>query len=167
MQAVWGSEREPELNAYLSQWASMKLFGHNRGFGPCVTLGVLNGSNLVGVAVLHDHNPDAGLLEMSGASDSKLWLTRPVLWALFSYSFIQIGCQMVVMRVSERNQQWNGRGLPRFLKAYGFTAQRIPRLYGRHEDGVLYCLTDDAWRANGFHSKPRKFSQPPVDTVAA
>lgn len=169
MQAVWGSELEPELNAYLSSWASFKLFGHGRGFGPCVTMGVFEDGRLVGCMVYHNHEREAGLIEISGVSERKDWLKRHVLWEMFAYPMNQLGCQMVVMRVSEKNQQWNGRGLPRLLKAYGFTSQRIPRLYGRHEDGILYCLTDDAWRANGFHrqNKPIKFSQTPMDTAAA
>lgn len=167
MQPVWGSDREPELNAYLSRWASVKLFGHGRGFGPCTTMGVFDGSKLVGVVAFHGYEPAAGIIELSAVTEDKRWLTRPVLWAMFSYTFNQLGCQMVVMRVSERNQQGNGRGLHRLLKAYGFTAQRIPRLYGRKEDGLLYCLTQEAWQGNGFHGKPRKFSPAPMDTVAA
>lgn len=168
MQAVWGSEREPELNAYLSQWASVKLFGHGRGFGPCTTMGVFDGPKLVGVMTFHGYEPAAGVIEISGVSEDKRWLARHILFSLFSYPFDQLGCQMVVMRVSERNRQWNGRGLHRLLNAYGFTAQRIPRLYGRNEDGILYSLTEEAWRGNGFHkSKPRKFSHVSMDTVAA
>lgn len=160
MRVLWGSEREPELNARLWMWASMKIFGHARGFGPCSTMGIFDGADLVAVAVFHDFNRDAGIVEISGASDDKRWLTRPVLWEMFSYVFDQLGCQMVVQRASVRNVQENGRGLPRLFKAYGFTAIDIPRLYGRDEDGVLYCLTDDAWRANGFHKrKPFEISQ--------
>lgn len=166
MNILWGSEREPELNARLSQWASVKIFGNARGFGPCTTMGIFKRSSLVAVAVFHEYNREAGIIEISGASDDKLWMTRQVLWEMFSYAFDQLGCQMVVQRASEKNIQANGRGLPRLFKAYGYTTIRIPRLYGRDEDGVLYCLTDDAWRANGFH-KPMQFSSPLADTVAA
>ena len=168
MKVIWGSELEPELNAYLSQWASFKLFGHGRGFGPCVTMGVFDGPRLIGVMAYHNHERDAAIIEISGVSDDKRWLTRVVLWEMFAYPFNQLRCQMIIMRVSERNKQWNGRGLPRLLKAYGFTSLRIPRLYGRHEDGILYSLTQEAWEANGFHTrKSGKFSPVPMDTVAA
>lgn len=167
MQAVWGSEREPELNAYLSQWASVKLFGHGRGFGPCATMGVFDGSKLVGVMVFHGHEPEAALIEISGVSEDKRWLARHILFALFAYPFNQLGCQMVVMRVSERNEQWNGRGIKRILTAYGFTSLLVPRLYGRHESGILFSLTEEAWRSNGFHRKSPQFSPALQDNVAA
>lgn len=70
---------------------------------------------------------------------------------MFTYPFLGIGCQMAVMRVSERNEQWNGRGLPRLLKAYGFEKHTIPRLYGRDEDGHVFTLTAEAWWENSFH----------------
>lgn len=171
MTPVWGSEREPELNAYLSGWASFKLFGHVRGFGPCTTMGVFDGGSLIGVMVYHGWEKPAGIIEISGVSDKKEWLKRHVLWEMFSYPFDQLKCQMIVMRVSEKNQQWNGRGLPRLLNAYGFTSVTVPRLYGRDEAGILYCLTDDAWRKNGFHrqhrANPSTFRSPSKDSVAA
>lgn len=130
-------------------------------------MGVYDGDTLLGVVVFHGYEPDAGVLEMTGVSTSKRWLPRHILFEIFSYAFDQVGCQMVVMRVSERNVQWNGRGLPRLLKAYGFTSVRIPRLYGRDEDGVLWSLTEEAWRGNGFHHKPFQISHDARDTVAA
>lgn len=167
MQAVWGSEKEPELNSYLSTWASIKLFGHGRGFGPCTTMGVFNGPKLVGVMVYHNWERETGVIEISGVSEDKRWLARHILFSMFSYPFNQLKCQMVVMRVSEKNEQWNGRGIKRILEAYGFTSLRIPRLYGRLEDGILFSLTQEAWEANGFHRKPRQFSQTSMDNVAA
>jgi RimJ/RimL family protein N-acetyltransferase len=167
MQAVWGSEREPELNAYLTQWASVKLFGHGRGFGPCTTMGVFDGPRLVGVMVYHGYEPAAGVIEISGVSEDKRWLTKPVLFSMFAYPFNQLKCQMVVMRVSEKNEQWNGRGIKRILEAYGFTSLRIPRLYGRAEDGILFSLTQEVWETNCFHRKPQEISHPAMDNVAA
>lgn len=169
MNVVWASAREPALNDALASWASAKLFSHTRGFGPCTTMGVFDDGRLVGVMVYHNLDREAGVIEISGVSDRKEWLKRHVLWEMFSYPFDQLGCQMIVMRVSERNEQWNGRGLPRLLKAYRFTATTIPRLFGRDEAGILYALTDDAWRANGFHRqhKPTDISPASVYSDAA
>jgi len=104
---------------------------------------------------------------MTRVSESTRWLPRHILLEIFSYAFDVVKCQMVVMRVSERNVQWNGRGLPRLLMSYGFTPVRIPRLYGRDEDGFLWSLTEEAWRSNGFHRKPFQISHSSTDTVAA
>lgn len=163
MKVAWGSDRDtPRLHAGLWQWASAKLFGNLRGFGPCTTMGVFEDGQLVGVMVYHNWDREAGVIEISGVSEDKRWLARHVLWEMFHYPFDQLGCQLIVMRVSERNQQWNGRGLPRLLTAYGFTTTHVPRLFGREEGGILYCLTDDAWRANGFHRQHKPADISPV-----
>ncbi|MFD9897468.1 N-acetyltransferase [Mesorhizobium sp. NPDC059025] len=137
----------------VAAWVAEHIPGCARGFENCRALGVLDGEQLAAGVVFHNWEPEHGVIELSGASTTQRWLTKPVLWQMFAYPFLGIGCQLVVMRVSERNEQWNGRGLPRLLKAYGFEVTPIARLYGRHENGRLFSLTDDAWRANGFHKK--------------
>lgn len=147
MLPFWGHDQA------VAAWVARHIPGCERGFDACRAMGVLDGEKLVAGMVYHNWEPEHGVVEISGAAITARWLTRPVLWQMFAYPFQGIGCQMVLMRVSERNEQWNGRGLPRLLKAYGFDKHTIPRLYGRHEDGHVFSLTDDAWRGNGFHRK--------------
>lgn len=147
MLPFWGHDQA------VAAWVARHIPGCERGFDTCRAMGVLDGERLVAGMVYHNWEPEHGVVEISGAAITARWLTRPVLWQMFAYPFQGIGCQMVLMRVSERNEQWNGRGLPRLLKAYGFDKHTIPRLYGRHEDGHVFSLTDDAWRDNGFHRK--------------
>jgi hypothetical protein len=111
-------------------------------------IGVANGDVLVGGFVYHNYDPDAGVIELSCASLSKRWFTRPVLYNLFAYPFLQIGCQMVCSRVSVKNA-----GLVRQKLAYGFTSHRIERLFGRDEDGIIFTLTKEQWMNNGFHKE--------------
>lgn len=169
MNVIWGSEREPELNRSLHDWAAAKIDAQ-RGLQPCVTMGVFGGSNLLGVLIYHNWMPENGVIEISGAADTPRWLTRSVLFEMHSYPFDQLGVQMIVQRNSEWNVKENGRGLQRMLAAYGYSVIRVPRLYGRDEAGILHCLTEEAWRANGFHrqnSKPLEVSQARGDPVAA
>lgn len=147
MLPFWGHDQA------VAAWVAGRIAGCERGFDSCRALGVADGDRLIGGVVFHNWEPEHGVIELSGAAVTPHWLTRPVLWQMFSYPFLGIACQLAVMRVSERNRQWNGRGLPRLLTAYGFERHTIPRLYGRQEDGLLFTLTDDAWRTNGFHNK--------------
>lgn len=101
---------------------------------------------IVGGMVYHGYDPDAGVIELSVASTDKRWFTRPILYGLFSYPFDGLGCQMVCSRVSARDT-----ALRRMKRAYGFDEHVIPRLFGRCEDGILYTLTKEQWKANGFH----------------
>jgi RimJ/RimL family protein N-acetyltransferase len=117
-------------------------------FGGCTAIGVADGGRLVGGFVFHNYNPVAGVMEVSFAGTHGRWLTRPVLYAAFSYVFDQLGCQLAVSR--------SPAGLKtalRIASAYGFEQVRVPRLFGRHEDGVISTLTAEAWRSNGFHKE--------------
>jgi RimJ/RimL family protein N-acetyltransferase len=112
-------------------------------------IGVIDGDGvLCGGIVYHDYDPEAGVIEMSSAATNKRWLTRATLYGLFSYPFDGLGCQMVAARHSA-----NDKALARIFRAYGFHQVVIPRLFGRTEDGIVSTLTDDAWRANGFHKR--------------
>ena len=134
------------MNDALAEWCAVQI-GLPRPFErPYTTMGVFDGGQIVACMLYNNFQPEAGVVEIHGAGLTPRWLTRPVLQEMFSYPFDQLGCQMVIMRVSERN----GR-LLRMLTAYGFEHVTIPRLRGRDEGERIFSLTDDAWRANGFH----------------
>lgn len=143
MEIAWGDTMSPDRNRMLGEWCAAKL-GHPVS-GPFATMGVIDGDDLIAVVVYHDWHPDEGVLQMSAAATSARWLSRPVLRAMFGYPFLQLGAQMVVLRVSERNER-----MARIASRFGFTGYLIPRLRGRDEAEIIFTLTDDAWRSNGF-----------------
>ncbi|NRQ13463.1 hypothetical protein BHMPCIPO_00677 [Ensifer sesbaniae] len=140
---VWGGERAPEINRAVASFVASHIPGCERGWENFTTLGLIDGDRLVAGVVFHNFAPEAGVIELSSASTSRRWLTRPMLKAMFGYPFDQIGCQMVVLRVSERNAV-----MIEIAERFGFTAHRIPRLRGRDEAEILFTLTDDEWRAH-------------------
>lgn len=152
MNILWGGASNQEVNSPLGDWCSSQIFGEpGRMAGPYSTMGVFDGSCLIAVILFNNYQPEEGVIEIHGAATDRRWLNRQTLRAMFAFPFERLGCQIVVMRVSERNGMWNGRGIHRLLKSYGFKDHRIPRLRGRDEDEIIYTLTDDDWRANGFH----------------
>lgn len=147
MDTVFASDHEnPHLSKSFWLWASDRIFGHFRGFGPCSTLGVFDDKAMIAVVVYHNYHGEAGVVEMSAAAESRQWLKRRVLFEMFSIPFDEWGCQAVSLRTSP-----DQRHIRRMLKAYGCTEHLLPRLRGRDEDECVFILTDDAWRANGFH----------------
>ena len=72
-----------------------------RGFGPqAVAVGVVDGSVLIAGIVYHNWDPEAGIIEISGAAlPGVQWLTRETLKRMYRYPFFVCGCQMKVMRV--------------------------------------------------------------------
>lgn len=143
MNLIWGGERDPATNQAIADFVASHIDGCERGFARFTTLGVMVQGQFIAGVVYHNYSPEAGVIELSAASTSKRWLTRPVLKAMFSYPFDEIGCQLAVLRVSEEN-----RGMVGIARRFGFTSYRIPRLRGRGEAEIIFTLTDDDWRAH-------------------
>lgn len=162
---IWAGNDKPELNAAQAEWCR-EAMGESGFVEPYVTLGVTDGSALMAVLVYNGFDPDRAIIEISGASVHPSWLTLPVLNEVFAYPFDQLGCQMAIMRVSERNRTWNGRGLPRLLRRIGFRSHHVPRLRGREEGEIIWTLTDDDWKSSDFRRRQDVIGQA-KSTVAA
>lgn len=131
----------------LSKWVADLIWpGKLRDFGNCQGFAVFEDGELIAGMVYHNYEPDAGVIEISGAGTSKRWLTRETLRKMFAYPFEECGCQAVVMRVDP-----DDAALRRMLTAYGFELYVIPRLRGRDKDENVFVLTDDAWKSNRFN----------------
>lgn len=128
-------------NAGVSAWVASHIPGCNRGFERATAIGVAKDGQLIGGTVFHNWSPEAGVIEMSSASTSPHWLTKDMLRAIFGYVFDQLECQLVVMRVSERNTR-----MVRIAEKFGFDGVLIPRLRGRDENEFIFTLTEEKWR---------------------
>lgn len=148
MRLVWGGSASPIYNAAIAHFVASHIPGCDRGWDQFTTLGLVDQDRLVAGVVFHNYAPEAGVIELSSASICRRWLTRPMLKAMFGYTFDQIGCQMVVLRVSERNT-----GMIEIAERFGFKSYRIPRLRGRGEAEILFTLTDDDWRKHAVNRR--------------
>lgn len=131
------------FNEEVAAWAADQI--GCRPFENATAIGVMENGEAIAGIVYTNFDPDAGVIELSAASTSPRWLTRKVLDLMFRYPFEQIGCQMVLLRVSEFNTR-----MIRIAERFGFESHRIPRLRGRNHDGIVFTLTDDQWRSNGY-----------------
>lgn len=135
----------PQEARAVADWVSARIPGSG-SFWPCVGMGVFRGPEQVGGVVFYNYDPEAGVMEMSAAGVS--WLNRSVLHAMHEYIFDTAGCQLAVLRVSERNKR-----MLRIAEAYGYRKHLIPRMGGRDEAQAIMTLTDDDWRDSRFHKK--------------
>ena len=140
IEAVTG--RDDEVAAFVASRT-----GAERGFGPCVGIAWMDGPEMVAGTVYHNFYREAGVIELSSAADHPRWLTRNTLEAMFSYPFDQLGCQLIVLRISEYNTRMRG-----IARRFGFTETIIPRLRGLNEAESICTLTVDQWRASRFKS---------------
>lgn len=143
-----GPRSSPGLNAAIGDFVSNEIWHKPGQIANYCSIGVFEGDELVAGVLYHNHYPDTGVIEMTAASLTKRWLTRPVLRAMFSLPFDRFGCQLCVLRVSERNAP-----MIRIAKAYGFNEYTIPRLRGRGEAEHILTLADDDWRQSRFHKE--------------
>jgi len=126
----------------------------DRGFGPHIkAMGVIDeDGKLIAGVVFHNYDPDAGIIEISGAALDKRWITRETIARIYQYPFLFCGCQMVIQRVPADSEN-----VLRILAAYGYTFIKIPRLFGRERDGVLCTLTYEDWIDNKFNKRFRHY----------
>lgn len=141
MRLLYGHDKKVE------QFIAQLVPGCPEGFGASRCVGVIdNSGTLVAGWAWHGWNPHAKTIEFSGAALTPRWMTRAILQELFAYAFNKVGCQMIVTRNSATNTR-----LHRQLEAFGFTRIEFPRLFGRNEDGVVWHLTDDAWKQSTYY----------------
>jgi hypothetical protein len=106
--------------------------------------GVVNKDGaLIAGMVYHNWDPEAGVIEMSGAAIDPRWLNVETLRRMYQYPYLGLKCQMTFMRVAATNER-----LLRQLAAFNYTFIRMPRMLGRDQDAVLCQLTVEAWSAN-------------------
>ena len=127
------------------------LIPHCRfGFGPNVmAIGIVEGSDLIAGLVYHNYDPGAGIIEISGAAlPGRHWLTRETIKRMYRYPFHVCGCQMIVQRTPAADER-----LLWILSRYDYAFIPVPRMFGRDRDGVICCLTVEAWENNRFNKR--------------
>lgn len=133
------------FNDVVAGFVARQIFPHGGEFGECTAIGFAKGGELVAGFVYHNWQPDAGVIEISGAATTRDWTTKAVIRAIFEYPFDQIGCQLVVARHSVHN-----RRVRRIWRAFGAKEYVIPRLRGRDEAEAIATLTVETWRESKF-----------------
>lgn len=114
------------------------------------TIGILDADGkLIAGLVYHNYDADAETIEISGACIPGVqWLTRGTIARFYGYPFLQLGCQMIYQRTPASDERLLGQ-----LAAYDYSFIKIPRMFGRHIDGVLCMLTYEAWANNRFNKR--------------
>lgn len=138
----------PVENAKVCAFVNNIIWGGRRGVTEACSMAVFDDDKLIAGTLYHNHYPEEGVIELTSASLSKRWLTRPVINAMFSLPFDVLGCQLVALRVSEKN-----KSMVRIARSFGFDEVFVPRLRGRDEGEHIFTFTDDAWRKSPYNSE--------------
>lgn len=158
---AWYGSNNPKERAFLSKWAAEIIWPGGRDlryFGEQLCLAVADGTELIAVVVYHNYEPEAGVIEMSGAAKTeglRYWMSYDVLREMYRYPFEECGVQLVVHRVASDNKR-----LLRLLGRLGFDFYEIPRLRGRGKNEMVCTLSDDAYQDNEIFRKVQERGQP-------
>lgn len=138
----------PASNVSVEAFVSQRVFGKAGAIERYCTMAVFDDDKLIAGTIYHNYYPESGVIELTSASDDKRWLTKRVVRAMFWLPFERLGCQLVVLRVSERNES-----MIKISRKFGFSEVYIPRLRGRDEGEFIFSLTDDQWRSSKYYGE--------------
>ena len=141
MRCVLATEtHRPDINRGAGEFVSRAIWGRPDALDRYCSVTVLDGEKPIAAIILHNHDADAGVIEIVAAG-SGAWQSRRVIRLVFGLCFDTLGCQMVLMRIGESNAK-----SVRNAQKLGFEGVLIPRLQSRDEGQWIFRLTDDAWR---------------------
>lgn len=132
-----------ECDPRMADWVAQRIPACGRGFGDCRAFGVFRDEEVIAGVVFHNWSPEFGTIEMSAASESRRWLTRPILHKIFAYPFGF--CQMVFAQHSTDNPA------RRIWQRLGADEHLIPRLHGPDTVAAIATLTKEAWTAGPYY----------------
>lgn len=145
----FGPRSSPLGNVTVGRFVCELIWQKAEAIRDYCSMGVYHRDQLVAGTLYHNWHPETGIVELTSASLEKRWLTRPVINAMFELPFQRLKCQMVVLRVSEDNDNMLG-----IARSFGFDEYFIPRLGGRDKGEFIFTLTDDQWSASKFRTSP-------------
>lgn len=144
----YGPQTNPGANEIMGDFVSEMIWKQKGCIRDYCSMAVFEDGDLIAGTLYHNWHPDEGIIELTSASNSKRWLTRRVIRAMFWLPFERLGCQLIVLRVSELNKNMCG-----IARSFGFTEVYIPRLRGRDEGEFIFSYTDDQWRASKYYKE--------------
>lgn len=141
----FGPRSSPLKNATVGRFISKLIWDNPDRLADYCTMAVSENDRLIAGVAYHNWQPDTGVIELTSASLDKRWLTKPVVNAMFELPFNLLGCQLVVLRVSETNEN-----MIHIARSFGFGEHFIPRLSGRDKGEFVFTLSDDQWASSKF-----------------
>ncbi len=138
--AYFHPTHSPVDNKIVADFVSNMIWQQDSTWTDYLTMAVMEDGKLIAGTVFHGYDPSSKIIELSSASVSKKWLTRPVIRAMFHLPFNMLVCQMAVLRVSSENET-----MLKVARNFGFNEYVIPRLFGRDDDGHIFTLTEEQW----------------------
>ncbi len=89
----YGPKTNPVNNEIIGDFVSTVIWGDKGKIENYCSMAVIDDGRLIAGTLYHNWQEADGVIELSSASLSKRWLTRPVIRAMFHLPFERLGCQ--------------------------------------------------------------------------
>lgn len=139
----YGPNSYPVENEKVGNFVSELIWGKPGLFEKFCTMGVYRDGELVAGVVYHNWQDSEGVVEISSASKTPRWATRPVLRAMFRLAFDVLRVRVLVMRISEHDKRMRS-----ISKRLGFSETVIPLIRGDNEAECVQVMHVRDWRNN-------------------
>lgn len=163
MRLIWGTSADG-TGRYVGGFVAARI-QHvliSSAFGDYAACGVIDGNEqLIGGVVFNSYQPACRSIELSFASDTARWLTRPVIGSILAYPFTQLDCQRVTALTPRK-----AASARRFLEKFGFKREGIVRRGFGNDDAVISGLLAEEWRESRFNPGARLDGQAKPDAAA-
>lgn len=138
--SYFGPKSFPVENRAVGDFVSRVIWGKTGEIRDYCSAAMFDDGVLIAGVLYHNYQPESGVVELSTGSQSKRWLNRTTLRAIFDLPFRMLGCRLCVLRVSERNTV-----MCSIARRVGFDEYRIPELRGPGEAEMIYTMTAEQW----------------------
>lgn len=142
----------------MAWWVADRIdqMGDGSDFGECTAFGVSGKDGILGGVVFNNWIPRYRSVEVSFASASPRWLTRPIIKSIMSYPFDKLECERVTALTPSRTASAR-----RFLQTFGFVKEGEVRKGFGDDDAVISGLLKEEWLASRWSLDGKVHTQAP------
>ena len=130
----------PANNKVVGDFVSWVTFGEPGLLNNYSSMAVLKDNELIAGILFQEYYAGSGVIEISGASTDKAWVTRKVVHDIFSMPFDCLGSHLVIVKTAEDNMP-----VRNISKRYGLTEHYIPDLRGPGRGEYTYTMSKELW----------------------
>ena len=118
----------------IQEWVRKELYPDIDDFGESTTIAIEFDKKPIAAVVFNNfYGRD---IQATIATIDPRWATRKVLWHIFAYPFLQLGCRRISAMTRSKNLKAQS-----FLERLGFKREGELRQWYEHENAIVYGMT--------------------------
>lgn len=135
----------PANNKVVGDFVSWVTFGQPEMMTNYSSMAVVKDGDLIAGILFQEYYAGSGVIEISGASIDRAWVTKKVVHDIFALPFEVLGAHLVILKTAEDNMP-----VRNISKRYGLTEHYIPDLRGPGIGEYIYTMSKELWQSLPF-----------------